>query len=49
MCTRQQAPKSDIMIQKRDLGAWEGAASKNDAILKIANKQLNIHNEFAAF
>lgn len=49
MCIRQQAPKSDIIIQKRDLGAHEDAASKNYAILKTANKQQNIHNEFAAF
>lgn len=49
MCIRWQATKSDIIIQKRDLGAREDAASKNYAKLKTANKQLNIHNEFADF
>lgn len=49
MCTRQEVPKSGIIIQKRDLGAPEGAVSKNYATLKLTNKQLNVHNEFAAF
>lgn len=49
MCTRWQGPKSDIIIQKKDLGAREDAASKNYAIVKMANKKLNIHNEFVAF
>lgn len=39
---RQQVPKSDIIIQKWDFGAPESAVSKNYAILKTANKQLNI-------
>lgn len=29
MCTGRQAPKPDIIIQKRDLGDPEDAATKN--------------------